>query len=83
MVNQQQTGKSIVEAFDGELRREGAHFGSAINNPAWGHMDVSGNGTVMIEMRRNVSVELAVKIECLLRKAPHLCAGQRRAGAHR
>lgn len=41
-------------------RRERARFGSTLNDGAWGHVDVSGNGTVMIEMR-DVPVELAVR----------------------
>jgi hypothetical protein len=38
VANQQQAGKLIAEAFDGELRGDRVHFGSAFNDGPWGHV---------------------------------------------
>ena len=76
VTNQQNAGELIAEAFDGELRGERVRIGSTLDDGYWGHVDVSGNGTVVIEMR-NVPVELAVQIGRLLTDAPHLRAGKR------
>ena len=66
--NQEEAAKVIAEAFDGDIRNDssGVRFNSILNGGPWGHVDVSGNGTVMIEIR-NLPVRLAVQIGNLLK----------------
>jgi hypothetical protein len=64
--NQQKAAKLIAEAFGGEIRNDNSGVRFSRNDGPWGHIDVSGNGTVMIEIR-NLPVNLAVQIGHLLK----------------
>jgi hypothetical protein len=66
--NQEKAAQVIAEAFEGEIRNDnsGVRFSRILNDGPWGHIDVSGNGTVMIEIR-DLPVDLAVQIGHLLK----------------